>query len=205
MKIYILRHEDRTMDCTFFSPLTEKGLKNSLELIDKLKGEKINMIFSSPFIRTLQTIYPYSEKYKIPINLEYSLVEFQHEDIIPKNSYMVRLPEYLAKDFNSNANYNTEFEPEDISYPEKIDDVKKRVKRFFSNLIRNHHDKEVNIIIVTHQLACNIMTQIAYGKRNKNTDSDSDYGLDVNYPKGALTKIMENNEWTFETLNWTYG
>ena len=44
-----------------------------------------------------------------------------------------------------------------------------------------------------------------YGKRNKNTDSDSDYGLDVNYPKGALTKIMENNEWTFETLNWTYG
>ena len=33
MKIYILRHEDRTMDCTFFSPLTQKGLENAIDLI----------------------------------------------------------------------------------------------------------------------------------------------------------------------------
>ena len=203
MKIYILRHEDRTMDCTFFSPLTEKGLKNSIDLIDLLKENKINTIYSSPFLRTLQTIFPYSEKYKVPINLEYSLIEFQHEDLIPKNSYSVRLPEYIAKYFNSNPEYVTEFEPEDINYPEKIDDVKKRVKKFFSNLVRNNHNKEINIVIVTHQLACNIMTQLAYV--NRKNKSDSEYSLDVNYPKGALTKIMENNEWTFEALNWTYG
>ena len=37
MKIYILRHEDRTQDCTFFSPLTELGLHNSKKLVDVLK------------------------------------------------------------------------------------------------------------------------------------------------------------------------
>ena len=39
MKIYILRHEDRTQDCTFFSPLTEFGLRNAKKLINVLKGE----------------------------------------------------------------------------------------------------------------------------------------------------------------------
>ena len=203
MKIYILRHEDRTMDCTFFSPLTQKGLENSIELIDVLRENKINLIFSSPFIRTLQTIYPYSEKYKVNVNLEYSLAEFQHDEIIPKRSYTVRLPEYLAKDFNYNSSYNSEVEPENFNYPEKIEDVKKRVKRFFSNMIRNFHDKDVNILIVTHQLPCNILSKLAYEKRNNNNDSE--YSIDVNYPTGALTKIFEDNKWKFDTINWTYG
>ena len=187
----------------FFSPLTQKGLENSIELIDKLRENKINLIFSSPFIRTLQTIYPYSEKYKVNINLEYSLAEFQHDEIIPKRSYTVRLPEYLAKDFNYNSEYNSEFEPENFNYPEKIEDIKKRVKRFFSNMIRNYHDKDVNILIVTHQLPCNILSKLAYEKRSINTDSE--YSLDVNYPTGALTKIFEDNKWKFDTINWTYG
>ena len=58
MKIYLLRHEDRTMDLTFFSPLTKNGLENSNELVKYLEREKINTIYSSPYIRTLQTIYP---------------------------------------------------------------------------------------------------------------------------------------------------
>ena len=63
MRLYILRHEDRTMDLTFFSPLTKNGLEKSNELINHLENERINCIYSSPYIRTLQTIYPYSKKY----------------------------------------------------------------------------------------------------------------------------------------------
>ena len=33
MKLFILRHEDRTQDATFFSPLTKIGLDNSLNLM----------------------------------------------------------------------------------------------------------------------------------------------------------------------------
>ena len=36
MRLYILRHEDRTMDASFFSPLTKEGLDNSVKLIDIL-------------------------------------------------------------------------------------------------------------------------------------------------------------------------
>ena len=95
MIIYLLRHEDRTQDCTFFSPLTKKGLENSIILKDKLKELDINVIYSSPFIRTLQTIYPYSISSGNKINIDYSLAEIQLPDLIPPNSYKVKLPKYL--------------------------------------------------------------------------------------------------------------
>ena len=39
------------MDTSFFSPLTQEGIKNSIELIDILKEEEIDIVFSSPFIK----------------------------------------------------------------------------------------------------------------------------------------------------------
>ena len=71
MEIYIIRHEDRTMDASFFAPLTKEGLDKSVELINILQKEKIDKIYSSPFIRTLQTIYPYAKSIdkKIVLNL----------------------------------------------------------------------------------------------------------------------------------------
>ncbi len=200
MKIYILRHEDRTMDATFFSPLTEKGLENSVDLIDDLKDEKIDLIFSSPFIRTLQTIYPYSKKKDLNINLEYSIAEFQHNKIIPEKSYQVRLPEYLANKFNYNKEYNSLIYPEDFKYPEEVKDVKKRVREFISTLIRNYVKTKKNIILVTHQIVCNILSEIAYNKKN----SESEYDLQTDYPKGALTLIFNKNKWDFSTINWEF-
>jgi hypothetical protein len=35
MKIYLLRHEDRTQDCSFFAPLTYDGLENAKKLVEK--------------------------------------------------------------------------------------------------------------------------------------------------------------------------
>lgn len=64
MIIYIIRHEDRTQDATMFSPLTKLGIDNSYKLVEILDNLNIGIIYSSPYIRTLQTIYPFSEKKK---------------------------------------------------------------------------------------------------------------------------------------------
>jgi len=200
MKIFILRHEDRTMDATFFSPLTLKGLENSVELIDDLDNNEIDLIYSSPYIRTLQTIYPYSKKKEIKINLDYSLLEFQHISIIPKKSYQVRLPEYLAEKFNYNKNYNSLIYPEDLPYPEKIKDVKKRVKSFMTYIFTSYGNTDENIVIVTHQTVCNILSEIAHNNYFENKD----YALNYDYPKGGLTKIFEEDKWVFKPRNWDF-
>lgn len=201
MKIYILRHEDRTQDATMFSPLTEVGLKNSLNLVKILEKLKINKIYSSPFIRTLQTIYPYSKEKDIKINIDYSLAEIQIPDLIPKKSYDTSLPEYLKKSFNYDDQYNSVIESTDYKYPESSKDIMKRVKTFLQTILRNHK-KHHNIIIVTHQACANCILDII-ANTNK-TELDSGFDLRYNYPKGGITQIFEGEKWAFKPINWKY-
>ena len=151
MKLYILRHEDRTQDATFFSPLTKQGLENSEKLIEQLENIGITHVYSSPYIRTLQTIYPYCKKHNIKIKLEYGLCEIQHEDIIPKKSYQVRLPEYMAELFNYDAGYNEKFAPEELSYPENEKKVYDRLRDILKHIISLHGPSNDNVILNTQR------------------------------------------------------
>jgi len=197
MKIYILNHEDATQDATFFSPLTEQGLENSIKLIEELEKIKITHIYSSPYIRTLQTIYPYSKKHKLKIKLEYALGEINHENIIPKNSYQVRLPEYIAEKFNYELNYNEKFSPEEISYPENEKKVYKRVRDILKYIITIHSSRNDNVILVTHQIVCKQILKIVK-KFGVLKPKDEDL---ISYPKGGLTEVFDNTSWVFKPIN----
>ena len=198
MKIFILRHEDRTQDATFFSPLTKAGLENSIKLIPILENLQIKYVYSSPFIRTLQTVYPYIKQSNTNVKLDYGLSEIKHEDLIPKWSHTTRLPEYMNENFLVDSNYKGSVEPEDITFPEKEIDVQKRVKAFLKNIISNHLNTDDTILIVTHQVVCNIILKIIYkyGKEKPPVESAN------NYPKGAVSLVFDNLEWTFKPINW---
>jgi len=197
MKIFILRHEDRTQDATFFSPLTKTGLENSKKLIPILKDLHIKYVFSSPFIRTLQTIYPYLKDTNTNVKLDYGLSEIKDKDLIPKISHTIRLPEYMNEDFLIDTNYKSSVEPEDIKYPEKEIDVQKRIKAFLKNIISNHLNTDSNILIVTHQVVCNIILKIIY----KYGTNKPPIEIINNYPKGGISLVFDNLEWTFTPIN----
>ena len=199
MEIYIIRHEDRTMDASFFAPLTKEGLDKSIDLIKILKKEKIDKIFSSPFIRTLQTIYPYAKSIDQYINLEYSLSEIQHPHIIPEKSYQITLPEYLCESFNYNSKYVSMLNPKDHKYPEDEKSVENRVKKFLKKLVTDNLNSDNVIILVTHQIVCNIILKMIT-KNNKMINIDTTY----NYAKGNLTKVFEKDKWVFFPINWEY-
>tara|TARA_B100001093_G_C26845475_1_gene1022577 strand:- start:525 stop:1121 length:597 start_codon:yes stop_codon:yes gene_type:complete len=198
MKLYILRHEDRTMDLTFFSPLTKNGLEKSVDLIEKLEKERINQIYSSPYIRTLQTIYPYSKKYNLRPKLDYSITELYQEGNIPKKSYQVTIPEYIADSFNYDKEYKSMIMPNKIEFPESIRNFDNRIKAFLKNIIKNNYEKDNNVLLVTHQGVIDIIMRII-SKRNSNL---KDSVNQLKYPKGALTKILDNTEWKFDKINW---
>jgi broad specificity phosphatase PhoE len=199
MKIYILRHEDRTMDGTFFSPLTQEGLDNSIKLIEVLNKCNIDIIYSSPFIRTLQTVLPYSKSKSVKINLEHSLSEIQHPHLIPIKSYQINLPQYIAEQFNYNPSYCSYLDPTYHTYPEDEKSVCNRVKKFITKLINETVDSKHNVLIVTHQIVCNCLLKIAT-KKIKSINIESTY----NYPKGGVTKIFDTDEWGFEPINWKF-
>jgi broad specificity phosphatase PhoE len=198
MEIFILRHEDRTMDASFFSPLTREGLDNSVKLIELLSKYKINKIYSSPFIRTLQTIHPYAKSIDKKINLEYSLSEIQHPQIIPSRSYKISLPEYIAESFNCNPKYVSLFNPNDHIYPEDESIVEKRVKNFIKKLINDNINSTNRIILVTHQVVCNIILKLI--TKHNNIKIETTY----NYARGGLTRVFMVDKWVCEPLNWVY-
>jgi broad specificity phosphatase PhoE len=199
MKIYILRHEDRTMDGTFFSPLTQDGLDNSIKLIEILNKCNIDVIYSSPFIRTLQTVLPYSKSKGIKINIEHSLSEIQHPHLIPIKSYQINLPIYIAEQFNYNPNYTSCLNPVNHNYPEDEKSVNNRVKIFITKMITEMADTKHNILIVSHQIVCNYLLKLAT-KKLKEIKIEPTY----NYPKGGLTKIFDTDTWGFEPINWKF-
>lgn len=198
MKIYILRHEDRTQDASFFSPLTINGLENSKKLITYLDKIDINIIISSPFIRTLQTIYPYAKHHDMKVKLEYSLSEIQDTELISKNSAGTRIPEYMAKLFLYDPNYKSALQPEEVKYPETEKDIDVRIKNFLKIIINNYGKTDNNILLVTHQAICNKILQLVY----KHSTLKPTKELLINYPKGAVTLIFEELNWTFKPINY---
>ena len=194
MKIYILRHENRTQDCSFFSPLTELGLSNSNKLVSLLNELNIDIIYSSPFIRTLQTIKPYILYSKKNINIEYGLSEIHHSDIITKKAVGIILPEYIAKSFNYNCNYISIITHTDIKYPEKYSDIIIRIKKILYNLIKKYYNTNINILLVTHQSLCSAILEIV------NKYNIIDTHIIHNYPKGKLSLVYDNN-WVYKILN----
>lgn len=197
MKIYILRHEDRTIDASFFGPLTKKGLINASNLIPILDLLKITDIFCSPFIRTLQTIYPFSKKHNMKINIDYGLSEILHPTIIPPKSFNVELPDYLQENFNYNPTYIPIIKASYLTYPEDEKKLEIRVKKVFKYIINKYYKTEKNILIVTHQGICKVILNIINNKSEIKIAKDD---LE-NYNMGKVALIFDNLNWEYKKIN----
>ena len=77
MVVYILRHEHRNLEkVDFFTPLNHIGKLNAdTKVFEKFNDIEIDMIFSSPYRRTLQTVDKISQVKDIPIKLDWALCE----------------------------------------------------------------------------------------------------------------------------------
>lgn len=156
MKLYILRHEERNKDNPlFFSELTELGLNNSIYLIKKLLELDIDIIYASPFLRVVQTIYPYCIQTNTIINIDNSLYESMDNELfnnINKNNTWKQLPSKYKQIINHNYKpiYN------DVKLYETFDDVCKRVLPFINKLKLLNK----NALIITHKTVCNAILNI---------------------------------------------
>lgn len=103
-KVFLLRHEHRGNTISFDTPLTPIGLERAEQIIaPQLQQLNIKTIYSSPFVRTLQTIRPFCEKTNLKINLEWSLVESMPiNPIIPFDFSSI-----INQDYTSFLSYET--------------------------------------------------------------------------------------------------
>ncbi|CAH6418212.1 Histidine phosphatase superfamily clade 1 [uncultured virus] len=142
-KVYLLRHEKRGSQISFETPLLPEGLENAENTVcPHLERLSIGTIYSSPFVRTLQTIKPFCEKTGKKINLEWSLVEsFPFNPVVSSDFDSI-----INHDYISFIPYKS---PDDTSLLDFYF-LKQRVKNFIESL-----DRSENVLLVTHMPVIN--------------------------------------------------
>ena len=138
--IVLLRHCERDMNNnTFDSLLLGEGILNSeTKVFRNLEHYNFDYIYSSPFIRCLQTLKPYIKYYEKQVDVDYNLCE-AFENIKNKNQIYRNLTKVEQKEYNiKNCNYTCYF------------DVKSRVKCFLK-YINKHHSNTDNVLVCTHE------------------------------------------------------
>ncbi len=152
--IWIVRHGLRvdftdpdwvkTAENPYNPPLDEKGIKQAEETAVRLMSEQIDYIFTSPFLRTLQTANAIAEKKGMKFNVETGFSEWLKSD---EFSYKPELPspDEMAEKFPF---LNTSYESVTPSaYPESRNELDKRTEKVLSEIINKYNG---NILIISH-------------------------------------------------------
>lgn len=164
MSLYILINEEYySQNPLFESSLNKTGYNNAKKLCNFIDILNIDIIYSSPFYRTVQTIYPYCIEYNKLINIDNSLYESMNSLLFNKynkNFCWCNLPNkyhhIINKKYKSIYHY--------VNLHESFDDVCKRVKPFI-NKIKNY---KKNILIITHPITCNAIRNYFNNHINEN-------------------------------------
>lgn len=145
--MYLLRHEERnTNDISFDAPLTDHGLnKARTEVCDTLASLHIDIIYCSPYLRTLQTIEPFCQKNGRTVNLDWSIAE-----VMPATAKYYAQFETIV-----NAHYRS-FTPYQVDtngpHQPHFELLVEQVAPFLDSL-----DSSKNILLVTHMPIMNVI------------------------------------------------
>jgi len=168
-KYYILRHGEAKSNVKnivsswpekFKNPLTKNGKEKVKETAKSLIGKNIDLIFSSPLLRTKQTSEIVGKKLKVKVKIDKRLREIGFGTF---NSGSI---EKFTKYFENRLKrikYNT---PKGESYS----DVSKRIIVFLKEKEKKYKNK--NILIVSHQAPLFLLEGYVDGLSLKNIIED---------------------------------
>lgn len=127
------------------SVLTRAGRKHAKDLADKLKNEKIDILYTSPLKRSKQTL-KYIRKYhlKAKVIVDKRIVERDYGKLSGKSK-----SKYKREHPKLYPIYHRSY---DVPPPggESIEDVERRVKPFIEEVLKKIKEGKVNVLIVCH-------------------------------------------------------
>ncbi len=153
--IWIARHANRldfvnpdwflTAERRYDPPLSDDGMVQAQQLANRLKGEKIDRIFASPFLRTVQTAAAVASALDLPIKLETGLSEWLNPD------WMSEEPQRLSTQVLAELypQIDVSYTPQiGVNYPETREKMRQRSAQTARCLAREYSPD--NILLVAH-------------------------------------------------------
>ena len=197
MKIYFLRHEKRPQEQTFEISLTEEGHQDAQKLIPLLNSLSIQEIYSSPFLRCLETLYPFCKNNNKNINIENSLYEFVTERLFTKSNYKQSLTSSQKSSYLVNNDYTSFFDIENLFFPQTEKLMEERVYAFLNYLINQYQNQNISILLCGHK---KIVDKI-YNLYLKKQDLSDENIKKIEYQMGGVSLVYENNTYCYQPLN----
>lgn len=189
IEVIMFRHAPRSSDPTYFSPLTIQGHQCAQNLSASLAQFSPMDLYSSPFLRCLQTIAPLAQKTNTKIRMDLALSElladrrfsgFKMPD--PTSVDIIRTIEELDSSMSHptpivphlDLNYRSCINPESICFPESFSSLSRRVETFLHHLVRLYsHSPNQRVAVCTHMHAINAAIRIGEPSWHPNTYVDN--------------------------------
>ena len=161
MKFIILTNEDTSNEyknnntvLKSTDMLSKKGFENS-DLLETLIPESPDLIFASPYISTLQTIYPYCINNNKNVNIDYSLFPCEHKGVERTRYNIFKNHNYLCDIINKT--YLGTILSNNISKNESIFDIKNRLSPFLHKITTELKKTNTIVLIVAQQCICRLI------------------------------------------------
>ncbi len=134
--------------------LSKKGLENS-DLLETLIPESPDLIFVSPYISTLQTIYPYCINNNKIVNVDYSLFPCEHKGVKKASCNIFKNHDYLCDIINKK--YSGSILSNNILENESIFDIKNRLSPFLYAITSKFKKTNSVVLIVAQKCICQLI------------------------------------------------
>lgn len=183
MRFVIIPSDKSSYSNDFSSILTEQGFDYADKLATIIDEINPDVIYSSPFIRALQTIYPYCVEHKKNVNVEYSLSPVERFD--SKYQYftpsLITHKEHFSYIYNIiDDTYKTKTLPSNIIRNETTVDIGNRLYPFLYSLKKKYENKRFTVVLVTHLDICPIIINYFENKAEYTISKESQiYSIDV--------------------------
>jgi len=139
--LYLVRHaeSDHAVRDAKTRPLTEKGLKDAERLTEFFRNIPISRIFSSPYLRAVQTVAPLSKERNLPIISDERMREWMGGRPFANEFFESRMREMFEDETSANGG------------AESLKALKRRTREFIMHILTRHPGE--TIVIGTHALA----------------------------------------------------
>ncbi len=199
--VWLVRHAHRldfiqpewfeTAPLPYDPPLSALGWQQALELIPRLKKFHIQQVFTSPYLRAVQTAYPIAQSRGLLIQIEDGLKEWLNpgwSTSLPKTSSIEAL---IAQGFPIDSTYLSQLL---LTYPETTAELKNRADTVARKIITQFDDRS---LIVAHKHTLTAIAESLTG--NTATASSFDFT-----PAGVMvltTANRANGSWQITALD----
>lgn len=153
--VWLMRHADRldfiqpewfeTALYPYDPPLAPIGLDWAISLAQDSSLSSIEQIFTSPFLRTIQTAAPLARRLQLPIHLEWGLCEWLCQDWTPAFPATTPIDELMQDYPNIDRNYQSLVLP---CYPETREALDARTVSIAHKLVQSNVK---NILAIAHK------------------------------------------------------